>query len=385
MNKKFIVILVTLLFLLQTSAYSEVRRFQSISDNSALICNCNGIKTSHNALQFSVAPFWMIEWVPNDRLCFFSEFPAVGVIFGKLAELDFRQRLVVINLNEHALEYLSGHMRRCIIPGITTFDNMGITFANSQVDMKICAVINGMHHSKRKYDDELTLFFQGPVSKFFPKSCNHASKNIHVGLFSGRGVGAAEKDTIPMERIDEINVSWDEFEALEKSRVAFGDDTTKLKPTSEASSFWTVAIIKRNNDQPKEIKIEEKKEIDETSMSKVKLCNNKPKIDLENTRVIFTYHLVLNSNRLTDEFIKVLSKYRKHYNEGEFIQIFKELKNITRKCDEVSSGIILEWLLNVDRMTQTAAKGSSPLTPENIYDKNKNCSHVNPDYQNDIE
>ncbi|QSH41311.1 hypothetical protein P0136_08695 [Lentisphaerota bacterium ZTH] len=310
-------LLLFLLVLLSFSIVPQVSGLQRLDDawdtasTSFILGEDNSITVF--APQWTLWPIWNLT-TSNGEYRLIGEMPAIGVY--KREGYDFRQKLLIINLNESALELLPRHMRQAIIPGIKQFDNMGEEIVKNNLKCHICAVITG----KGSHTDDVTmvgkefnLSFHGFIGRHFQPNLADFAADIPVGMFVPKGVLAASHDTIPMERCGAIHVSCHR----DGPNKCLSPDNARFTAISEISSFWTVAK------------------------------NGGPGDD-----IIITYHLLLNTARISDAAYWAVN-YDYDYDlipaAAKYDLMLAAVRRIPNELnlDEFSASVLKDWVDNV--------------------------------------
>ncbi|QSH42373.1 hypothetical protein P0136_03100 [Lentisphaerota bacterium ZTH] len=261
------------------------------------------------AKQWSLLPTWFIDNPPDWSIFpLFLEIPAIGVC--RKNGYAFRQRLLIINMNEHALELLPRHVRRSIMPKVSQFHNMGVIAALSDLTIHICAVITGkgcFPDHKTMVGKEFNLSFHGLASRYHPWTAKRIKQNLPVGIFVPLGIVSASHDSIPMGRIYSVLVT------CERDKYCiFGPDTAKFKTSSAISSFWSVGKIGDRGED-----------------------------------IIVTYHLLLNTSTISDALQAVL-------DTDDFPKMLREIRAIPEQLglDEFSSYVLYDWIDNIAHVSR---------------------------------
>ncbi|QSH41310.1 hypothetical protein P0136_08700 [Lentisphaerota bacterium ZTH] len=255
--------------------------------------------------QWALWPAWDLS-VPNSCHKLLGEVPAIG--YYEEESYKFRQKLLIVNMNENALELLPRNMRQAIIPGIKQFDNMGEVVLKNNLRCFVCAVITGKgSHAddETMVGKEFNISFHGFVSRHFEEGEENFAYYVPAGMFVPKGILAASEGTIPMERCETFYLScqqkWD------KKRKFFSSSSSHFVPVSEISSFWTFAKMGKKGED-----------------------------------IMVTYHLLFNTARVANAAKTLVHK-------DDFWEMLESIRSLADdlSLDELSSGILRDWVDNV--------------------------------------
>ncbi|QSH40478.1 hypothetical protein P0136_13060 [Lentisphaerota bacterium ZTH] len=262
------------------------------------------------AKQWSLPPVWFLKRPVSNNFPLLTEVPAVGVYtrYG----YNFRQRLLIVNMSEHALELAPRHMRQSITPGVTQFQNIGEVLANGNLTVHICAVITG----KGSHPDqtsmigkEFNISFHGFALKHYPEEVKRIVHVLPVGMFVPLGIVSASNSSIPMGRLGTILVTC----YFNDQAPVIGPNTSRFKTVAAVSSFWTAAKMGHRGED-----------------------------------IIVTYHLLLNTSRVSDAVRRVLESTTDYF---DILRAIRAVPN-TLNLDDFSSYVLRDWVDNVAHISR---------------------------------
>ncbi|QSH42394.1 hypothetical protein P0136_02990 [Lentisphaerota bacterium ZTH] len=354
--KKFIfVIFIALLGLLNIRVLGQVQ-LHPAWDNSSYDSNTQDLV---RADYWTLLPQWKFEYpFTNMRLRLFWEVPAIGV--RKSTNFEFRQKLFILNMNEHAFELMSGVMRRCFVRNnISKLENMAAYFAMQKSHahkFKICAVITGKgcKNDECMIGKKFDFSYHGFLSKFQELNSTNFRSPVSVGLFEPMGLKSTQK--IKPERSltdtlinDEARTDFPVARFLDKvvqlgsnnkypPRLKYQGNRMQVFTTSEASSCWTWAVV-----------------FDKSTHEFVHLI---------------TYHLLLNSRNLSDAVQHAIN------NNKDFCTKLSAIEQVATvlKLDEYSKGVIIKWVSDIGHISKFEAANDSDIlsmySSDDEYDQN---------------
>lgn len=335
MRKSFFVLasLTLVMFLVVTKSPAQVR-LQDAEDRIS------------RTPQWSLFPTWQLSDFPNPNYRIHSEIPAIGIfrkiIFGG-GYYYFRKKLIIINMNENALEVAPRNLRQSITPGITQFQNIAEVLFTRDNKCYVTAVITGKFRGKQypMLDTEMNISFHGFLTKLHSGNINnfeYFEYIMPVGLFVPKGVISASQNNIHVEKFEaqHITLAKDRYIPCIFKCI---NDNSKFKTSLLISSFWTLA-----------------------------------KVGEHGNNIIVTYHLLLNSEELSDAVEHIINNATetRHY-----IKMLDEIRNVAGelKVDEFSAGILRDWVDNVKHISRpfesSATSQISEVSIPNGDDDNK--------------
>ncbi|QSH41797.1 hypothetical protein P0136_06180 [Lentisphaerota bacterium ZTH] len=271
--------------------------------------------------QWSLYPVWGLRDVLNRHYNLCSEIPAIGIYKEGSNHLEipgyrFRKRLLVINMNENALEVAPRNLRQSITPGITQFQNIAEVLFTRDNRCYVTAVITG-NFKLREYPmvgNEMNISFHGFLTNIFPH-LEEFSYDMPVGLFVPKGVGAAKANNIPVERLSNQLVMCSVIEKIIRAHTC-SPNNSRFKPFTTISSFWTVAKVGAFGDT-----------------------------------IIVTYHLLLNSKELSDVVEHIINNATENRHYATMLDSIRNVAD-ELEVDEFSAGILRDWIDNVKHISR---------------------------------
>ncbi|QSH41425.1 metallophosphoesterase [Lentisphaerota bacterium ZTH] len=249
---------------------------------------------------------------PNPALNLISEVPCVGT-FNSDGSYNFRQKLLIVNLNGKALDLLPRHMRRDLIPRTHQFQNMLGIINDNNLRCRIRAVITGKgshHNNETMVGRKFNMSFHGLVSSRFSQDTVSFSYSIPAGMFIPKGILAADMHTIPMERTDALNISCNNIGS--GGKLGLSSAGPNFVTIAEVSSCWSAAKVGRHGDD-----------------------------------IIITYNLLLNTPQVSDAVKEAV-------DNDDFFNMLSDIKKVAAdiNLDEFSAGVLRTWADDLIHISQ---------------------------------
>ncbi|QSH41428.1 hypothetical protein P0136_08100 [Lentisphaerota bacterium ZTH] len=298
----------------------------------------------HNRLfmQWSILPAWELSQASGRYYStLYQEIPEIFISqdnsYNITSEpVPYRAPLLVINMNEYALETLPRTMRQQIIPHISQFDNMGEVIANNNLKCYVTAVVIGSYgggwaldYPSANHVGEISrISFHGFATKLFPhENTEEFSCVMPVGLFVPKGLVGGIKYCIPIEKLSAQPVEfYTEPVSNDWNFHLCGPNNARFLPVSKASSFWTVAKIGEKGDQ-----------------------------------IMVTYFLLLNTSELADAAKQIIENTTRN---DQFFTMLNSIGQLADNSDdEFNSGILHDWVDNVKHICRPLDSGEAPDKP----------------------